>query len=358
MLFDPKPKRRKEDLFNFDEEFNMLKKFLGHPLLVVTGLRRTGKTSLILTVLEESGIPYVFVDLRGFVRSWRDLYETLSVSISEFASRMSRFRSFYESLVKILSIVKGVSISGISIEFSWGRDRPLLTQLFTALDRVAEEHGVKVVMVFDELQRAVGGIGMALQNALAYSYDHLKNISFIISGSEMGVIYRFLKDPEAPLYGRAYLEVKTRRLRREEAVEFLVKGFNEVNYDVSIDRINEAVDKLDGIIGWLTYYGYSTVFQGKNMDDIWRDAVEMAKKELENFINYRVSRERYKMVLRLLSLGVREWGKLKKKLEESEGKSISDRVIYEILHTLRNHSIIDNENRFLDPLLEEAAKVL
>ncbi|MEM1541573.1 MAG: ATP-binding protein [Ignisphaera sp.] len=358
MLFDPKPKRRKEDLFDFDEEFNMLKKFLGHPLLVVTGLRRTGKTSLILTVLEESSIPYVFVDLRGFVRSWRDLYETLSVSISEFVSRISRFRGFYESLVKILSIVKGVSISGISIEFSWGRDRPLLTQLFTALDRVAEEHGVKVVMVFDELQRAVGGIGMALQNALAYSYDHLKNISFIISGSEMGIIYRFLKDPEAPLYGRAYLEVKTRRLRREEAVEFLVKGFNEVNYDVSIDRINEAVDKLDGIIGWLTYYGYSTVFQGKNMDDIWRDAVEMAKKELENFINYRVSRERYRMVLRLLSLGVREWGKLKKKLEESEGKSISDRVIYEILYTLRNHSIIDNENRFLDPLLEEAAKVL
>ncbi|MEM1772079.1 MAG: ATP-binding protein [Ignisphaera sp.] len=358
MLFDPKPKRRREDLFDFDEEFSTLKRFLGQHLLVVTGLRRTGKTSLILTVLEESNTPYIFVDLRGVVRSWRDLYEVLSGSLSEFMSRISRFRGFYESLIKILSIIRGVYISGVGVEFSWGRDRPLLTQLFTALDKVAEEHGVKVVVVFDELQRAIGSVAVALQNALAYSYDHLRSISFVISGSEMGVVYRFLKDPEAPLYGRAYLEVKTRRLSREEAVEFLEKGFNELNYRVDRGEIDEAVDKLDGVIGWLTYYGYSTVFQGKNLEDVWREAVELARKELENFLEYRVSRERYRRILRLLSSGVREWGRLKAKLEEVEGKPISDRVIYEILYTLRNHSIIDSENKFLDPLAEEAAKTL
>ncbi|MEM4514408.1 MAG: ATP-binding protein [Ignisphaera sp.] len=317
MLFDPKPKRRKEDLFNFDEEFDTLKKFLGEPLIVVTGLRRTGKTSLILTALEESNNPYIFVDLRGFIRSWRDLYEVLSISVSEFMSRISRFRGFLDSLVKILGIIKGVSVSRLSIEFSWGRDRPLLTQLFTALDNVAEEHGVKVVVVFDELQRAVGGIGVAVQNALAYSYDHLRNLSFVISGSEMGVLYRYLKDSGAPLYGRAYLEVRTRRLRREEAVKFLEEGFNEVNYSISRDKIDEAVDKLDGIIGWLTYYGYSTVFKGRSVGDIWREAIELAKRELENFLEYRVSRERYRKILKLLSSGVREWGRLKVKLEEA-----------------------------------------
>lgn len=63
--------------------------------------------------------------------------------VLEFISRISNFRSFYESLVKILSIIRGISISSMSIEFSWGQDRPLITHMFIALDRVAEEHRIK-----------------------------------------------------------------------------------------------------------------------------------------------------------------------------------------------------------------------
>ncbi len=49
MLFDPKPKTRKVDLFNFEKEFNRLSYLINDPLtrlIVVKGLRRTGKTSL------------------------------------------------------------------------------------------------------------------------------------------------------------------------------------------------------------------------------------------------------------------------------------------------------------------------
>lgn len=46
-------------------------------------------------------------------------------------------------------------------------------------------------------------------------------------------------------------------------------------------------------------------------------------------------------------------------LEELEGKPVSDRDIHKILHMLRNHSIIDNENKFLDLyIIEEAVKIL
>lgn len=150
MLFDPKPKRRREDLYNFDEGLAMLRKFFGEPLTVVIELRRTGKTSLILTALEEATTPYLFIDLRSVVRPWREFYELLSYCLTDFLLRISRVRGFYEYLQRILSVIKGISISRFSVEFSLDRDRPTPTQIFTAIDNVAEEYGTKVLIVFDE----------------------------------------------------------------------------------------------------------------------------------------------------------------------------------------------------------------
>jgi len=63
MLFDPRPKTSKNDLYNFNEEFELLLKNIEKPMVIVSGLRRTGKTSLVLTALSESDKPYIFIDL-------------------------------------------------------------------------------------------------------------------------------------------------------------------------------------------------------------------------------------------------------------------------------------------------------
>ncbi|MEM3715308.1 MAG: ATP-binding protein, partial [Nitrososphaeria archaeon] len=58
VLFDPRPKRLKKDIYDFDDEFHRLRNAIGQPLILVSGLRRTGKTSLILSVLEDCNVPY------------------------------------------------------------------------------------------------------------------------------------------------------------------------------------------------------------------------------------------------------------------------------------------------------------
>jgi len=57
MLFDPRPKTSKNDLYDFDREFEKLVKNIGKPMNIVSGLRRTGKTSLVLTAISESDTP-------------------------------------------------------------------------------------------------------------------------------------------------------------------------------------------------------------------------------------------------------------------------------------------------------------
>ena len=70
--FNPEPKKRREDFFDMEREWNSLDRALSKgKLAIVTGLRRYGKTSLILTYINESGKRYVYLDCRLLPRRFR-----------------------------------------------------------------------------------------------------------------------------------------------------------------------------------------------------------------------------------------------------------------------------------------------
>ncbi|MGC8600538.1 MAG: ATP-binding protein, partial [Nitrososphaeria archaeon] len=54
MLFDERPKVNRSDLFDREMELNELKEKLDKPLLLLTGIRRIGKTSVLNVFLNES----------------------------------------------------------------------------------------------------------------------------------------------------------------------------------------------------------------------------------------------------------------------------------------------------------------
>jgi len=358
VLFDPRPKTSRRDLFDFERELERLTGLLSEPMVVVSGLRRTGKTSLVLTALNEVEKPYVYVDLREGFASTRELYKLLSRSVSDFLKRSSKWRGAAELLQRLLSRVRGVSILGLEVSIAWApRERPLIAELFSALDELGERLGERVVVVFDEFQRSRGSVGVTLHSAIAHSYDFHGNLTFVLTGSEMGVLYGILGDAGNPIYGRAYVEVRTRKLSRDESLSFLEAGFAEAGVDVDRGELERVVDELDGIIGWLTYYGYLRLKGSRGLEEVVAKAVEVAKGELESFLATRFSR-RYRLILRLLAQGVTEWGSLKRRLEAVEGREVSDRALYEVLQQLKKHSIIDEENRFTDPIVRRAAAEL
>nr|WP_264890804.1 AAA family ATPase [Vulcanisaeta souniana] len=108
------------DFFDRDDEAERLRASLNEPLVVVFGFRRVGKSSLIKAVLNEyAPSNYFYIDLRRFEEggyvSYRDFVKALEDSIN------ARVRS--RRLLSILSRIRGVSISGFRVSFSWGRDR-------------------------------------------------------------------------------------------------------------------------------------------------------------------------------------------------------------------------------------------
>jgi len=66
MYFDPLPKRNKSDLFDREGELAQFSNALTYSsLIVILGLRRTGKTSFMNVALSESKHPHIILDMRG-----------------------------------------------------------------------------------------------------------------------------------------------------------------------------------------------------------------------------------------------------------------------------------------------------
>ena len=258
MYFRPTPVERPEELFDREEEVKALREALGRsPMVVVVGVRRVGKTSLVKAAT--FGMRRVYLDLRAF--EWRR-YITLDDVLGELGRAVS---GLSKRLVEFLSRVEGVSVAGVEVRFARGRGRPSLHRVLEALNQWGESEDGDVVVVLDEAQELAKLRGASLLPVLAYSYDNLPRLKFVVTGSKEGMLYRFLKlnDAESPLYGRYAPRVEVKPLPRRLAVEYLRRGFEAAGVRVSAEVVERAVDELDGIIGWLAHFGLTAVDYAK-----------------------------------------------------------------------------------------------
>jgi len=339
VLFDLRPKSSRRELFDRERELGVLDGAAsrGDPLVLVLGIKRIGKTSLLKAFLENwSGI---YVDMRG-VRCLADLYREIARGIS----------SGLDKLRRLLEGIRGISIAGVEVEIRWrGRDSISLLGLLQELDRKGE----RIVVVFDEVQVVRPPIATEIRNAIAYAYDHLRNVTVILSGSEIGLLRDFvgIENPESPLFGRYALELRVERFPRDLSIEFLERGFRELGVSVSRDVIERGVELFDGIVGWLVFFGRAYVDGVRDLSRVMDLAVNLALEELDKL------GRREKLVLKAIASGARSWSEVRRFVEEREGVSIPKSTLTRIIRKLERLSIVENY-RFLDPVYREAAKRL
>ena len=338
-FFDPEPKRRKKDFYDMERELDEFLKGLDKSkLLLVTGLRRYGKTSLILTGLNIKGLDYVLLDCRLLPSGMLSMNDLLFL-LEEELSKKNWAR-------RLLRSVEGISIGDFGIRFRERKHRVLVD----VIDRL--EGRTIVIDEAQELRRST----YRFDSLLAYIYDHV-NTKVVVSGSQVGLLYRFLKteDPEAPLFGRPYIEVKLGKLPDERAREFLIRGFEQEGFRIKDEMIDEAVNSFDGVIGWLAYFGYSVVRRGESLSSIKEKASKLALSELEHALKvYEVAKERYKEILRVVATydGMR-WSRVKRGVEARLGR-IPNNTFSAMLKNLTDLGFLekkDDKYKISDPIL-------
>ncbi len=351
MLFEPIPKEKREDLFNFDKEVEKIIAGLKDPLtrmIVLKGLRRTGKSSILRVALNEAKLNYILIDMREF----EDLDRMgFSLQLSKVLSSVIRGRKRV-----VLDRIRAVSFVGMKIEFERREiDTFMYKFLLRRINDWARRKRTYFVIAIDEAQEIAK---INFDKYLAFVYDNLRYIKIILTGSQVGVLSKILDNPEKPLFGRARIDIDTRYLTREEAIGFLTLGFKEAGVEIDNRTIEYIVNHLNGVAGWLTLFGWY-VIKGKTVEEALNRTLELGMKtaigEFQNFLETRgIGKKRYIEVMKILAEGQRRWKEIKTLLEVRLGRNIPNNQISKYLNELRKYGFIVKRNNIYmipDPLL-------
>lgn len=352
MLFDPLPKKDKNDLYNRETELEKFKTTITYSsLIIIQGLRRTGKTSFMNVALQESQQPYIILDMRGlsFNPSQADLVKKLESAFNQLD------RKWLTRLISTLKQINGVSLLGNSISLDWSKKGVDLATYFDQINSWAKENGSRFILAFDEVQLIRGD--KQILNLFAHIFDYNQNICIVVTGSEIGLLFDFLAldDPESPLFGRHYTEITMRNFSENESKEFLRKGFEQINLNPPDAVLDHAVNKLNGTVGWLTLYGARCRDQNEATMDLV-DAVvieggKLARSEANKIVKYS---QRYGIVLNhLANVGSATWTQIKSILEAREGRTLANSTVSAILNKLVKISLVQKNGAYAipDPLL-------
>jgi len=355
MLFDIAPKTNKKDLYNYESEYLALKRAVKEEkLVVVKGIRRVGKTSLIKVVYSEIGQPKAYIDVRGISPSSSFEWNAALIRC------LSKLMETVDATKRITRFVKGIEVTSRIGIFGAGaalklRSYENIAELIEEVDEKLEKRKQKAVLFFDEVQitKRFGA------NALfSFIYDNTKNITVVLTGSEVGVVEEFSGySSQSPLYGRAKEEVEIKRLSPSQSLEFLMLGFEETGVKVHEEELEEVVKNLDGIIGWLTMYGHyrRRMPHKKAMKEVRDEAKRITSNEMENFLrNKGPNKIRYVRILKSLVEGGKAWKEIKMVMP-----NVTDARLNNYLEQLIRYSFIEKRNRkyhLADPLIAEGLK--
>jgi len=210
--------------------------------------------------------------------------------------------------------------------------------------------------VFDEVQEVSSYYFLKVLKSI---WDKYSKIKIVFSGSYIGSLRRLLEpSPSSPLYGRKPAKLVLKTFSHDLSKKFLMLGFQEhLKVNVKESEIDDAVDRLNGYVGWLTYYGNFRCIRRLTHEEALKETINEGSKilleEINNFLKKR-RRDLYVKTLRMVSTGAR-WSEIKNNL------NVNSKVLNDILSNLSSAMIIEEKEGYYwieDPIMKEAVKRL
>lgn len=369
-IFSTKPKSDVRSLFGRKKEIEHLRSVIRDnvPLVVITGLRRMGKTSLLKSVLAEHSERVISLDMRDLDTKPQitkdEIAGLLETGISEFLERNASGR---EKILSTLRTVRGMRIAGTGIDLGW-QDKKILDMagLFRRLDWWASSNDTSIIVSIDEAQELAKARHTNMNSIFASVYDNCANVMLVFTGSEVGLLHRFLAldDPKSPLFGRYALFIDLEPLSAQQSSEFLKAGFKGLG--ASLDKnaegvIQTAASELGGVMGWLNMFGVRCAATGNvgaaELRSVRTAGSRLAKEEFRRFLSTRTAADRYESIMRGLWPEGSDWRSLRNFVHLDLGRKVYDKNFCDLLAVLLDAGFVSKEGRayrIADPLLRHA----
>lgn len=368
-----------DEPFDRESEINELSNMIkrGQPTAVI-GVRRIGKTSIILKTLKDIEIPNVYIstedfiegksfDLKSFLSYYSSLLITSVVNYVDPKRKIPKIvkykgKEIFDRLRELLGYLKlsfNINFAEIEVFLKDEGSKASIPEIIDFPQRLAEEFKVNTVIVIDEFQY----LRLAMQNfpglfhLIRSKWQFHNNISYVISGSSVGLLEGILSNKKEPFY-QFFYPIYVKQFDEETSINFLKEGFKEERKEFEIDGIYSAVKELDGIPAWLNYFGLKslqcekvTIDCAKNkISEMYRDPIVREIVESE----YNKLGKNAKTILKFLA---REGGRGSLKGIELSKSSIEDG-----LRRLMNDGYIKRDERgmysIIDPVISKVVSTM
>lgn len=232
-----------------EEERQKLRKDLKNgERIVVYSVRRYGKTTLIVNVLEE-------LRDEGCITAYLDVSTTpdISLFISKYKSLFIQEKSmewFFGWLKTNIPKIK-ISVGDITIDAS-ALSNAELTQAFEKIIDLPQELGKRekkrVVVALDEFHEIVD-LGMNTKKLLRSRLQFHDNVSYVFSGSEAHILQDMFQKSNEPFYKSAKM-FELHKIPKEAYTKFIRAAFISSGIKISDKLIDEVLEHTDSS----TYY--------------------------------------------------------------------------------------------------------
>ncbi len=349
MLFDLHPKEKADSLYAREDALqSMLRHILSRRWVSLFGPRMVGKTSLVKAAaseLEATKFKTLYVSMWG-ANSIRGLLDAILLSLQNSGSLFREVKKQIENL-------ESVSVGPIGITVGKNAKPVSLTgQLLSLLGRQSQN----LFVILDEVQE-LAAVSSHLHKILANLFVTAPNVVFCFTGSQSGLV-RSLQNPgpESPLYGRSPAEMTIVPFDRATSASFLTHGFEEYERSISSQQIEQILERLGGIPGWLTNYGNNVTVSNLSHDEALKrtenEAFKTSRQTIDHFLEGK-KQTPYLLALRAIAT-VSSWAQINAVIETHTGTKLNDGQLKTILDSLMNTYLVEKRGgvyAIIDPTL-------
>ncbi|EZQ11388.1 ATPase [Candidatus Acidianus copahuensis] len=257
----------------------------GQPLSLI-GPRRIGKTSILLASIKQLNYPSVIVNAEEFVENEKgfDLHSFVSYTLEsvmaeayERAGKGHRLKEIVKksmrSLREMLGAIKvSFSIPEINSRIELFLDKAEkgskigeeFSEVLDIPEILCEELGFeRFIVIIDEFQylRLAKQSMPELFHKMRSRWQFHKRVSYVISGSAVGMLEEIMSSKNEPFY-QFFLIERVYPFTRDVSIEFLRKGFEVERVKYDLKNIDKIVDYVDGFPAWLNLIGIKVVMRG------------------------------------------------------------------------------------------------
>lgn len=249
--------------------------------------RRFGKTSLLRRLLDDAdGLDWatVYVDFFG-VLSLADIAQRIEVAYEKQlrGGLATWFAGARRALRPTVRAGGGPVPASVDVSLAAQSETPLIERLSLPL-RLHERHGRRVLVVFDEFQDVLTAQSRADAVIRSEIQHHGDAVSYVFSGSHVGMMRELFADKRRAFYGQA-APVELSPLSPTDVAEYVAARFEETKRDVgtALDALLDAAHGHPQRTMLLAHHLWDETQPGSAADEqTWARAYSKAIREVQD----------------------------------------------------------------------------